>query len=54
LAGARYEMAIWNPSQISSVDGASVTKFGKLEITMPQGSAESYVPQRIVLHFARS
>ena len=54
LAGARYEMGIWNASQISSVDGASVTKFGKLEITMPQGSAESYVPQRIVLHFARS
>jgi hypothetical protein len=53
LAGARYEMAIWNPSQISSVDGASVTKFGKLEITMPQGPNDSYVPHTIVLHFGR-
>ena len=53
LAGARYEMGIWNASQISSLDGASVSKSGKLEITMPQGSADSYVPQRIVLHFVR-
>ena len=53
LAGARYEMGIWNASQISSVDGALVSKSGKLEITMPRGSADSYVPQRIVLHFAR-
>jgi hypothetical protein len=53
LAGARYEMGIWNASQISSVDGASVSKSGKLEITMPPGPADSYVQQRIVLHFAR-
>jgi glycogen debranching enzyme len=53
LAGARYEMGIWNASQILSVDGASVSKSGKLEITMPQGSADSYVSQRIVLHFVR-
>ena len=53
LAGARYEMGIWNASQISSVDGASVSKSGKLEITMPPGPADSYVQHRIVLHFAR-
>ncbi|PYQ45111.1 MAG: hypothetical protein DMG99_02360 [Acidobacteria bacterium] len=53
LAGARYEMGIWNASQISSVDGASVSKSGKLEITMPPGPADSYVQQQIVLHFAR-
>ena len=51
--GARYEMGIWNASQISSVDGAQVSRFGKLEITMPQASTDSYVPQRVVLHFAR-
>jgi hypothetical protein len=54
LAGVQYQIAIWNASQISSVDGASVSKLGKLEITMPQGSADSYVPQKIVIHFRHS
>ena len=47
-------MGIWNASQISSLDGASVSKSGKLEITMPAGHADSYVPQKIVLHFGRA
>ena len=50
-AGSNYEMDVWNPSQISSAEGASLSKSGKLEIRMPQGAAESYVPQKIVLHF---
>ena len=54
LSGARYELSIWNSSQISSVEGATVTKSGKLLIDMPKGAAESYVPQTIVIHFQRS
>jgi glycogen debranching enzyme len=53
-AGNRYELNAWNPSQISSVEGAVVTKPGKLEIRMPQGTPDSYVPQRVVIHFGRS
>jgi glycogen debranching enzyme len=53
-AGNRYELNVWNPSQISSVEGAIVTKPGKLEIRMPQGTPDSYVPQRVVIHFGRS
>src|SRR5579859_1938705 len=49
-AGARYELDVWNPSQVSSVEGAVLSKFGKLEIQMPSGAAESYVPQKIVIH----
>ncbi|HEY3619794.1 MAG TPA: hypothetical protein VGK96_23550 [Candidatus Sulfotelmatobacter sp.] len=53
-AGNRYELNVWNPSQISSVEGAEVTKPGKLKIRMPQGTPDSYVPQRVVIHFGRS
>jgi len=52
LAGSRYELSVWNPSQISSVEGAVLSKPGKLEIQMPQG-ADSYLQQKIVLHFGR-
>ncbi|HEV3511019.1 MAG TPA: hypothetical protein VGS05_04895 [Candidatus Sulfotelmatobacter sp.] len=52
-AGNRYELDVWNPSQASSVEGASLTKFGKLEIQMPEGAAESYVAQKIVIYFAK-
>ncbi|HET9305404.1 MAG TPA: hypothetical protein VFO46_05195 [Candidatus Sulfotelmatobacter sp.] len=49
-AGGRYELDVWNPGQVSSVEGAVLTKFGKLEIQIPEGSAESYMPQKIVIH----
>jgi glycogen debranching enzyme len=52
LAGSRYELSIWNPGQISSVEGAVLSKLGKLEIQIPL-SADSYFRQKMVLHFAR-
>ena len=52
-AGMSYQMEVWNPGQISSVDGAVLTKLGKLEIQMPQGTAEAYIQQKVVIHFAR-
>ena len=54
LSGARYELGIWNSSQVSSVEGAAVSKFGKLEIEIPKGPAESYIHQKVVIHFRRS
>jgi hypothetical protein len=54
LSGTHYELSIWNSSQISSVEGATLTKFGKLQIDLPKGAADSYVPQKIVIHFQRS
>lgn len=54
LAGSRYELAVWNPGQISSVEGATLTKLGKLEVQMPRGVADSYLGQKIVIHFGRS
>jgi hypothetical protein len=52
-AGSRYELGVWNAGQVSSVDGGTLTKSGKLEIQMPQGEAESYTSQSVIIHFAR-
>jgi len=53
-AGDRYSLQVWNPNQVSSVDGAVLTKLGKLEIQIPPGAADSYLPQKVVIHFGRS
>jgi hypothetical protein len=52
-AGDGYTLDVFNPGQISSVDGAVLTKLGKLEMHMPQGAADSYVQQKVVIHFGR-
>jgi hypothetical protein len=52
-AGSTYEMEVWNPAQISSVNGAVLTKNGKIEIHIAAGPSESYVPQDVEIHFGR-
>jgi glycogen debranching enzyme len=52
LAGTQYALGVWNPGQISSVDGATLTK-GRLQIEMPAGPPDAYVGQKIVIHFVR-
>ena len=52
-AGMSYQMDVWSPGQISSVEGAVLTKLGKLEFQMPQG-ADGYVQRKVVIHFGRS
>jgi glycogen debranching enzyme len=44
-----YDLDVWNPAQITSVDGGVVTKQGKLRIQFA-GGAEGYVHQKIVIH----
>jgi glycogen debranching enzyme len=53
LAGSRYELDVWNPRQISSVEGALLTKDGGLQIQMPQMPIDSYLQQQVVIHFER-
>ena len=50
---AHYELGVWNPSQVSAVEGGSLTKSGKLEIHMPEPATDSYVSQKVVIHFGR-
>jgi glycogen debranching enzyme len=52
LAGAGYELSVWNSSQISSIEGANLT-WGKVEMQMPAGVPDSYVPHAVVIHFAK-
>ena len=44
-----YDLEVWNPAQIASVDGGVRTKQGKLRIHFAEG-AEAYVHQKIVIH----
>lgn len=53
LAGARYEVGVWNSAQMSSVDGAVLNKLNNLEIEIPKGAPEDYITQKVVLHFRR-
>jgi len=53
LAGHSYELTAWNSAQVTSAEGGTVTKTGKLEIQMPAGAADSYVQQKVILHFGR-
>ena len=46
----QYQLAVWNAGQISSVEGAELSKLGKLQIRFPRGSDEVYVHQKIVIH----
>jgi ribosomal protein S30 len=35
------------------VEGGTLTKAGKIEIQMPQGAADSYTSQSLIIHFGR-
>lgn len=52
LPGRRYELALWNPAEASSVDGATI-KNGLLQISIPSSSNDAYPRQKVVIHFAR-
>jgi len=53
LAGHSYRLSVRNPDQVSSVEGAVLSKQGELEIQMPQAATEAYVPQKVTIHFGR-
>jgi hypothetical protein len=46
-------LGVWNPGQISAVEGAALNKARKLEIQMPQGAGDSYLQQKVMIHFSR-
>jgi glycogen debranching enzyme len=48
--GARYELAIWNPTQIASVDGAELWN-DKLIVTIPSKGSDDYSRATIAVHF---
>jgi len=52
-AATRYELGVWNATQVSAVDGGTLTKAGKLAIQLPGGGPDSYVSQAVTIRFAR-
>jgi glycogen debranching enzyme len=49
-AGLRYELSIWNPGTIASVDGAEL-KTGKLQVQIPSSDSDPYPHKKITVHF---
>jgi glycogen debranching enzyme len=53
IAGAEYDVAVWNPGQIVSVDGAELRKSeSALHVKFPASATESYVNSKITVHFS--
>ena len=53
LAGNQYELGIWNPAEIASLDGGVLTKSGKLQVQIPIGPDGMYMHQKVVIHFKK-
>jgi hypothetical protein len=58
VPGMEYELGVWNPEQIRSVDGAVLTKQGNIRIEMPAEKGvekgDAYLHHTIVIHFGKS
>ena len=54
VPGMDYELGVWNPGQISSVEGAVLTKQGNIRIKMPARKDGDYLHHTVVLHFRKS
>jgi len=58
LAGKRYDLSVWNPSQIASVRGGKLKNGtqdqGDLTVEFPSANAGSYVRQDLVISFANA
>jgi hypothetical protein len=56
-AGKQYEVGVWNPAQVASVEGAELAlvkadpENAKIKIQIPVSASSSYVRERIVIHF---
>jgi len=53
--GKQYELGIWNPAQMASVDGAELlrtnTESARIRVTIPKNESEPYPRGKIVIHF---
>lgn len=51
VPGGEYELGVWNPSQITSVENAALTKQGKIRIEIPSDGGDEYVHHTLLIHF---
>ncbi len=52
--GAHYELAVWNPAQIASVKGATLSKQGKIQVEIPAATVSEYQHHTVVINFGSS
>ena len=54
--GREYDLAVWNPSQVASVEGAELVKNdhgeAKVRIKFPAAPSDSYTHSKVAFHFA--
>lgn len=51
LPGGQYDVRVWNPGDIASIEGATLTGDRALEIRIPQGTTELYATEKVVIRF---
>ena len=53
--GKQYELGLWNPAQVASVEGAELLRTNResarVSVTIPKNESEPYPRERIVIHF---
>jgi hypothetical protein len=54
--GSKYEIGMWNASQVKSVEGAELKRTdaenGSINVTIPANTSDFYARERIVVHFS--
>jgi hypothetical protein len=53
VPGRSYDLEVWNPWQIQSVDGATLTTPGKIHIEIPATESKDYSHRTVAIHFAK-
>jgi glycogen debranching enzyme len=53
VPGMDYELGVWNPEQIASVEGAVLTKQGEIHIEIPAAKNADYTHHVVVIHFRK-
>jgi glycogen debranching enzyme len=53
VAGGQYTLLVFNATQISSVEGAQLSKSGKLNIQFPPAAVDAYMRHTIVIHMVK-
>ena len=53
VPGMNYELGVWNPAQIGSVEGAVVTKRGRIHVEIPAEKGGDYSHRTVVIHFGK-
>lgn len=54
IPGNEYALAVWNPTQIATIEGAELTtseEKTRLTIRFPSSPSPSYVQRQVILHF---